>query len=223
MTRFKLVIALFLFGFSENSNGQQNDFVTWNYLNFNYKLNENLSIGFSEHHMRNKNATETWLFLHDLSINHRLSQHLSHELHTRLIQQKRLDDNFQEREMMYYAVQGKWKVIGINIGARSRWQGMVYGNHFDDQYKGPFFYHRFRISLTKNISYRWHISSNVEFFQPLNRPQRSYIDQIRLGFLVSNKLNKHITIDHSFQIQQQKNRSNPYQYFVLGIGCNFAW
>ncbi|NBV36590.1 MAG: DUF2490 domain-containing protein [Bacteroidetes bacterium] len=223
MNRFVVTVGLFVLGSMSALKAQQNDFATWNYCNLTYKLNENLKVCLSEHMIRNENATEAWLYFHDLSVNQWLTKNMSHELHVRYVQQKRLDNNFEGKELLYYALNGKMKLGDVNLNVRSRWQGLVYGEHLNDSYKGPYFYHRFRVSAGKSINYHWNVSSNVEFFQPLNRPKRSYIDQIRYGVMVSNRINKHVSIDHFFQIQQQKNRLNPYRYFVLGIGCNFAW
>lgn len=223
MNRAVLFLGILFLGFCGQSQAQRNDFATWNYCNFNYKLNENLSLSLSEHMIRNENATESWLYFHDLSINQWLTKNVTQELHVRYIQQKRLDDIFEGKELLYYAINGKMRLGSININARSRWQGLVYGNHLSDSYKGPFFYHRFRLSAGRSMNYAWNVSTNIEFFQPLNRPKRAYIDQIRYGILVSRKLNKHVSFDHFFQIQQQKNRTNPYCYFVLGIGCNFTY
>lgn len=218
------VFALFaLLCYSPTGKAQQNDFATWNYCNLTYKLSENLNCTLSEQMLRNENASETWLYIHDLSFNQWLTKHLSHELHVRLVNQKQLNDAFEERALMYYAVNAHGKVGNYQWGARSRWQGMAYGSHFNDAYRGPYYYHRLRVSLGRSLNYYWRWSLNTEFFQPLNRPNRKGIDQIRYGLTITNTLNKRFSMDHFFQIQQQMQRANPYTYFVYGIGCNFVW
>ena len=222
-----MIRLLFIFSFIILSHclafSQQKDFVTWNYLNLTYKINESWSASLTEHMMRNENASEWWLFLHDLSVSHRITRHLSHELHIRLINQKRLDDIFEDREMLYYALNGRLNWQGWTVSARSRWQGMAYGTHFKDAYKGPYFYHRFRFGVGRTINYHWKAGVNTELFQPLNRPQRLPIDQVRWGANISYRFNRYLTIDQFYQIQKQLNRANPYTYFVWGIGCNFTW
>ncbi|MBU6157803.1 MAG: DUF2490 domain-containing protein [Bacteroidetes bacterium] len=219
----KIRILFFLVLFSNVAPyAQQKDFTTWNYVNLNYKLNERWQVSFSEQIMRNENASEWWLFLHDLSLSHRITQHLSQELHLRLINQKRLDDNFEDREMIYYALNGRLSWKGWTMSARTRWQGMAYGTHFKDAYKGPYYYHRFRVGIARSINYHWRAGLNVELFQPLNRPERAPFDQVRWGAGMSYRLNRHLSIDHIFQIQQQINRKNPYTFYVWGIGCNFT-
>jgi|GEM_PF-954266 len=202
---------------------QQNDFATWNYCNVTFKQSENLSFTWSEHMLRNENATELWLYIHDLSVNQWLNKRLSQELHLRLVNQKQLNDAFGERVLAYYALNGHAKLGTWQLGVRSRWQAMAYGQHFNDAYKGPFVYHRAKISLGKSVNYFWRWSVNAELFQPINRPNRKGIDQVRYGLTISNTINKRFSMDHFFQIQQQRNRLNPYTYYVYGIGCNFAF
>lgn len=88
MNRAVLFLGILFLGFCGQSQAQRNDFATWNYCNFNYKLNENLSLSLSEHMIRNENATESWLYFHDLSINQWLTKNVTQELHVRYIQQK---------------------------------------------------------------------------------------------------------------------------------------
>lgn len=222
MIRFALSIFL-VWILSYDALSQQNDFVTWNYINLTHKVNENWSTSFTEHMLRNENATETWLFLHDLSVNHRISRHVSHELHVRLINQKQLDDQFADREMLFYAINGKAQWRSWTFSARTRWQGLVYGRQLKDAYKGPYYYHRFRLGVGKAINYHWKAGLNAEIFQPLNRPKRAPFDQIRWGASMSYRLNRYLSLEHFFQIQKQLSRTNPYTYFVWGIGCNFTW
>lgn len=223
MIRIFILLCFFVLNLQLSTRSQQNDFVSWNYVNLNYKINENWTASFAEHMMRNENASETWLFLHDLSINHRITRHLSHELHIRLINQKRMNDQFEGREMLFYAINGRVNWQGLTLTARTRWQGLVYGTHFKDAYQGPYFYHRFRLGVGKSINYHWRTGLNAEIFQPLNRPQRAPFDQIRWGAGISYRFNKYLTVDQLFQIQKQFNRANPYTYYVWGLGCNFTW
>lgn len=223
MIRTFALISLFLFQLNGSLFSQQKDFVSWNYLNLTYKINENWSASLTEHMMRNENVSEWWLFLHDLSVNHRITRHLSHELHLRLINQKKLNDQFEDREMLFYALNARYTWRGWSVSARSRWQGLIYGGRIRDAAKGPYYYHRFRMGISKSVNYHWRTGMNAELFQPLNRPQRAPVDQFRLSSSITYRLNRYLSIDNIFQIQQQLNRSNPYTYYVWGLGCNYTW
>ena len=216
------IFLLIFFGSISKAQSQQNDFATWNYVNLKYKFNENLYLNLAEHMLRNENATELWLLFHDISLNQWISPHFTQELHFRLMNQKELNDNFIDKEVIYYAMNGQWKLGRWQLGLRSRWQGMAYGTHLNDEFKGPYFYHRGRLMCGTSFNYYWKSSLTAEFFQPINRPNRQGIDQVRYGILMTNTINKRFAMDYFFQLQQQKGRKNPYQYFVLGIGCNFV-
>lgn len=223
MVRSWFMLCLLAWVSIQVSSAQQNDFATWNYGNFTFKKSENISFTFSEHMLRNENATEPWLFIHDISMNQWLNRHVSQEVHLRVVNQKQWNDVFGERFLAYYAMNGHLKLGDFQLSGRTRWQIMSYGSHFNDAYKGPYIYHRAKIALGKSVNYHWKWSLSSEFFQPINRPNRKGIDQIRYGVMITNTINKRFSVDHFFQIQQQKNRLNPYRYFVYGIGCNFAW
>lgn len=201
---------------------QQQDFGTWNYINLQYKINETWSVAVSEQALRNENATEWWLFIHDLSISQRLSKHFSQELHLRLVNQKKINDDFADREVLFYALNGKWRLKKWDLLVRSRWQGTAYGMKIKDAQRGPYYYHRFRFGISRAINYHWKADLSSELFQPLNRPKRAPIDQIRVGTSLTYRLNRHFSLDHFFQIQTQLKRANPYTYYIIGVGASIT-
>lgn len=220
--KFKgIFISFFLLIFYSRIYSQQKDFCTWNYINIQYKLNENWSIGLAEHALRYENATEWWMFIHDIFVKQNFHRNVSHELHVRLNNQKLRTNNFDERGIFYYALNINLNTNGWSTSLRTRWQGMAYGMHWNDGFKGPWFYHRFRFGISKSINYHWKLGADVELFQPLNRPQRRFVDQIRVGPSIQNRYNQNLSLDYFFQIQKQLYRVNPYTFFILGIGCNF--
>ncbi len=204
-------------------NGQQKDFGTWSYFNTQVKWNEKISFCSSEHFLRYENASEWWMFLHDLSVTQKLNNHWSHELHVRLVEHRKTNNTFEDRSLFYYCLNGNWTKNKFSLGVRSRWQTMAYGNHWDDAYKGPFYYHRLKIVLGYQINYHLKVSFSDELFQPLNRPERKGIDQYRIAPMISYRRNKHYSFDFFYQIQHQTARINPYTYFILGTGVNFTF
>lgn len=201
---------------------QQKDFGTWTYFNFQYKISENWSIGYSDHQLTHENASEKWMFFHDFSLNQKINRHFSHELHLRWIQFQKLNDILEDRSLFFYAVNGNWNFRNWSITARSRWQTLTFGNHWSDDYKGPYHYHRVRLALGKRLNYHWKCEVSSEFFQPLNRPNRKGIDQIRIGPAISYRYNKNWSLVIFYQIQKQMKRVNPYTYYLIGTGINLT-
>jgi hypothetical protein len=216
------LLLLFIKYFATTLHAQQKDFGTWNYFTFQYKINENFTAGFTEHILRYENASEWWLFIHDIFIRQQLSNKLSHELHLRWNMQKQRTNAFDDRAVVFYALNMKLKKRRWNFAMRTRWQGMSYGMHLNDAFKGPWFYHRLRFSFSRSINYHLKVGANAELFQPLNRPERGYIDQVRIGPSIHNRLNRNVSLEYFFQMQKQLNRNNPFTYYLLGIGCNFT-
>jgi hypothetical protein len=202
--------------------GQQKDFGTWSYFNFQYKISEKWSVGYADHQLTHENASERWMFFHDFSIQQKINSHFNHEFHYRLVQFQKLNDVLEDRTLFYYALNGNWNVNDWTFSARSRWQSLAYGNHWSDSYKGPYQYHRLKISIGKRINYHWKCNIGTELFQPLNHPGRSGIDQWRIGPELSYKYNKFWSLILFYQIQKQLQRQNPYTYYLVGTGINLT-
>jgi hypothetical protein len=207
------------------SNGlfaQRKDFGSWTYINAQFKYSERISFGFTEHALRFENATEWWMFLHDFSINQKISKHISQEFHFRLGNYSQLNDHFTKRSIFYYTLNGSWSKKQFSFSMRSRWQAQAYEDHWNDSFKGPYYYHRLKLGLAYHFNYHYKISFSEELFQPLNRPNRNFIDQHRSSLMISFRKNKYYSVDCFYQIQEQIGRANPHLYFMLGTGLNIT-
>lgn len=199
---------------------QRKDFCSWTFINTQVKCNERVSVGFNEHILRNENATEWWMFIHDFSLNQKITKNISQEYHVRLSNIKRNNNSFENRTSFYYILNGNWSKKQFYIALRSRWQAQAFENHWDDSFKGPFYYHRIKCTLGYRFNYTYKISVSEELFQPLNRPERNFIDQHRTSLNLGMRINKHCSMDCFYQIQQSLGRTNPRIYFILGTGIN---
>jgi hypothetical protein len=117
---------------------------------------------------------------------------------------------------------GSWNWNDWQLSARSRWQSLAYGSHWNDEFRGPYYYHRMKISLGKKINYHWKYSWGLEIFQPIHRPGRKGIDQFRTGPNLIYRWNKNWSFDLFYQYQKQLQRKNPYSYFLIGLGINLT-
>lgn len=214
-----LIIFSLSFGIS---NAQQDDFCSWNYLNIRLKLNPEWSVGFNEHYLRKENVSERWMNIHDLYTTHSIKSWLTQEFHLRSMQVQKLNDHIENRWLFYYALEGKFKWHGIQFNLRTRWQQLTFEDHWNDQFKGPYYYHRFKVSIQYPFNYHIKPSISCEIFNPLNRPDHLKIDQLRSSINLIYRFNQNLSMDTFYQLQQPLGRSLPKRYFILGIGFNLT-
>jgi hypothetical protein len=190
-----------------------------------YKVNTRNSVDFSQMSYFNNNASQLWFTFSDLSFNHKTNNHFSSEFHLRWVAHKLPNESFQQRQMLYYTgvFQFKIKPLGINLDIKTRWQYSAIENHWDDRFKGPYFYHRFRLNLEKPINYHYKLSFNTEFFEPINRPTHAFVDQLRFTASLSYRKNKNWSFALSHQTMQQIGNKNPYRYTFVGIATHYTF
>lgn len=220
LKRVSLLLTIFLT--MGTAYAQQDDFCSWNYLNVRIKLNPNWSVGFNEHYLRKENITERWMNIHDLYTAHRINSWLSQEFHLRSMQVQKLNDHIENRWLFFYALEGKMKWKGIQFNVRSRWQQLTFEDHWNDHFKGPYYYHRLKVSMQYPFNYHIKPAISCELFNPLNRPDHLMIDQFRCGINVTYRFNQHISLDPFYQLQQPLGRTLPKRYFILGAGFNLT-
>ncbi|MFA9219821.1 MAG: DUF2490 domain-containing protein [Sediminibacterium sp.] len=189
------------------------------------KINTRNSLDFSQMSYFNNNASNLWFTFSDLSFNHKTNDHFSSEFHLRWVNHKLRNGSFQQRQMLYYSAVFHFKIkpIGVNVDIKSRWQYSAIENHWNDSFKGPYFYHRFRINLEKPINYHYKVSFNTEFFEPINRPTHAFIDQIRYTATCSYRKNKNWSFSLSHQTMQQIKSKNPYLYTFVGFATHYTF
>jgi len=201
---------------------QQRDFGAWGYIQLKYKINQKWSVGYTEHHLRNENASERWMNIHDAFGQCRINRFLSHEFHLRNIQYQHMDNKIENRWLIFYALVGSYKIQKWQLSMRSRWQQLTYEDHWNDAYKGPYYYHRLKTAADYIINYHWRLGGSTEWFMPLNRPNRSRLDQVRWTTDLTYRKNQHLAFDFFYQIQQPIGRSHPRYYFILGTGIHLT-
>lgn len=219
-------VLIFLFICSAcYSYGQRKDFGISTNIGITYKLNTRNSLDFTQMSYFNNNASNLWFTFLDLSFNHKTNDHFSSEFHLRCVNHKLLNSSIQQRQMIYYTgvFRFKIKALGINADVKSRWQYSAIENHWNDSFKGPYFYHRFRVNLEKPINYHYKVSFNTEFFEPINRPTHAFIDQIRYTTTCSYRKNKNWSFSLSHQTMQQIRSKNPYLYTFVGFATHYTF
>lgn len=205
--------------------GQQKDLGSSLNLGVTYKFNSRAAVDLNQMSYFRNNSQNLWFTFTDASLNLKHTRHISSELHIRAIAHMLPNESFQSREMIYFVgnFQGKIKKLGINFELKSRWQYSAIENHWNDSFKGPYLYHRFRLNIEKPFNYHIKASFSTEFFEPINRPTHSTIDQVRYTSYVSYRLNKNWTHGLSVQTMQQLGVKNPYLYTFLGYNIHYTF
>lgn len=221
----KFILFTFVLFTSWVSWGQKRDFGISALVGLNYKINTRNSLEINQMTYFNSNASSLWFTFSDFSFNHKSNDHFTNEFHFRWINHRLPNDSFQQRQMFYYTAvfRGKIKPLGINFDFKSRWQYYAIENHWNDSFKGPYFYHRFRVNIEKALNYHYRVSFNTEFFEPLNRPTHPTIDQIRYTVSLSYKKNKNWSFSLSNQTWQQIRSKNPYLYNFAGVATIYTF
>lgn len=215
-----LLFIAFLAGIATMVPGraQQQDFVGLTAVNVNKNINRAWDVSLGGQAMFNQNLHELWFAFTDASVGYRINRNLNTEFHTRLIRFRQLDNSYSQRSLFYHTLTwskgfGKW---GITL--RNRVQQLVYGEHFNDSFKGPVWYNRNRIALRYRINYYWSPYVAADGMIPLNHVRRKGFDQYRLAAGVSYTLSDYVRFDLYYQIQQQLQRaSGNNTYYVLGL------
>jgi hypothetical protein len=198
--------------------GQQQDFTGLTGITLSKNINRAWDVSLGAQTMFNQNLHELWFAFTDGSVGFRINRNLNTELHARIIQFRQLDNSYRQRQLFYHTLTwskgfGRW---GISL--RNRLQQLVYGEHFNDGFKGPVWYNRNRIALRYRINYYWSPYISAEGIVPLNHIRRRGIDQYRIATGISYTHNDFVRLDVFYQVQQQLQRSSGNNtYFVLGL------
>lgn len=202
-------------------NAQQNDFVLLSGLKVEKKWDRSWATSLSLQNMWNENVTEWWIGFFDGAVSFNINRKWQTEFHVRQIRAKSIENQMQRRQLFYHTLSwydsfGKWVV-----SARHRTQQLVYEEHFNDEYKGPFYYMRDRIV----VKYRWnyyvqpYVSS--ELFFPLKRANRATIDQVRASAGCFFVFNDKLRFESYFQLQSPVARPTATTRYVLGVNAYF--
>ena len=221
MRRFKYISVFVLLLVVRFSYCQQRDFTGLTGITVSKNINRAWDVSLGTQAMFNQNLHELWFVFTDGSIGYRINRNLNTELHTRIIQFRQLDNTYSRRNLFYHTLTwsksyGKW---GFSL--RNRLQQLVYGEHFNDAFKGPVWYNRNRIAVRYRLNYYLAPYVSAEVMEPLNHVRRKGIDQYRIATGVSYTRNDYVRFDVYYQIQQQLQRSGGNNtYFVLGLNTS---
>ena len=172
--------------------------------------------------MIHQNYSQWWMSFLDAGVGIRLNQHWSTELHARRIAFSLPNGSYQNRHLFYHTISYLESFRNWTFSFRHRGQQLIYENHFDDSFKGPFWYFREKGNVRYRFNYYWSAYVNGELFFPLNRPTRPTIDQVRYGLGLIRTFNQNIRLEAYTQLQQPTQVSRT-QRWVTGVTLQYNW
>lgn len=215
----KYMLVIFLMSQAMFCLGQQKDFVGLTGISASKFINRSWDFGLATQTMFNQNLSELWIGYGDISLGYKIRRNLSIELHYRIIRFRNLDNHYDNRNMMYNTITCNKSLGKFNFSVRNRIQQLVYGEYFEDHWREPRWYNRIKFSTRYRFNYYWSLVASGEFFQPLNHPTRSGMDQYRLSAGLSYQYSDFLRFEPYFQLQQQRLRAVNNSNFVLGINA----
>ena len=218
----RIYISLFLILVGcARSLAQQNDFVLLQGVKLEKRLNQRVAGTLSVQNMFNQNVSEWWIGFVDAGITLRLAKGWDTQFHLRQIRLQTPENAVQHRQLYFHTLSWTGSKNKWAFSVRHRTQQLVFGEHFNNRFRGPFWYVRDRALVAYRINYYWRPYTAFEAFFPLNRPTRPTIDQVRwtLGFF--RTFNDHFKLETFYQLQQPVQRPNATVRYVWGVNLFF--
>lgn len=216
-----LIVCGILYAFLASA--QQRDFRGSTGLTLSHDINRAWEVNGSVQTLFYQNLHELWIANADIGIGFNITNNLKTELHVRAIRFRSLRNDYESRSLYYHTLSyaesiGKW---GISV--RHRTQQLVYGDHWNDAYKGPVWYMRDRIAIRYKLDYYWTPYISAETFVPLNHSRRHGVDQWRWAIGVVRTFTDRFRMDFRYQRQQPTQRLMRSTNFLATINCYYKF
>lgn len=216
-----LLLIAFMLISSVCTLAQQNDFVLLNGLKVEKRWSPRFAGTLSVQNMFNQNISEWWIGFIDAGLTFRFAKGWDTQLHMRQIRMLSPENMVQRRQLYYHTLSWNGSKNNWSLSIRHRTQQLTFEDHFDNPFRGPFWYVRDRVLLAHRLNYYWRPYVAFEAFFPLNRPTRPTVDQTRFTIGCFRTFNDHFKIESFYQLQQPVNRPTSTVRYVWGINLFF--
>lgn len=186
------------------------------------KWTRSFSTSVAHQTMFHQNFGQWWMSFMDAGLSFRYNEHWSAEIHARRIAFSLPNGSYQNRHLFYHTISYVKGVKNWSFSLRHRGQQLVYENHFDDSFKGPWWYFREKATIKYRFNYFWSGYTNAEIFFPLNRPNRPTVDQVRYGVGLIRTFNQNIRVEAYTQLQQPTQVWRT-QRWLAGLVLHYSW
>ena len=204
--------------FSIPLKAQVNDAGLWTSVKVETELVKNLNASILQEFRFNENITELGAFYTEAGLDYKINKHFQVEVNYRFSQKRQVEN--------YYSLRHRFS-IDLKYSKKLKPFELKYRIRFQDQYADigrskdggvPEYYLRNKLSLQWDLKKAYTPYVSVELFSPLNYPRFYAFDNIRSTAGVEYAFTKRHKLDLYYMIHKEVNMSQPYTYFVVGIG-----
>ncbi len=212
-----LALAAAVF-FSIPLKAQVNDAGLWTSVKVETELVKKLNASILQEFRFSENITELGAFYTEAGLDYKINKHFQVEVNYRFSQKRQVEN--------YYSLRHRFS-IDLKYSKKLKPFELKYRIRFQDQYADigrskdggvPEYYLRNKLSLQWDLKKAYTPYVSVELFSPLNYPRYYAFDNIRSIAGVEYAFTKHHKLDLYYMIHKEVNMSQPYTYFVVGIG-----
>jgi len=212
-----LALAAGLF-FSLPLNAQVNDAGLWTSVKVETKVVKGLNASIIQEFRFYENITELGAYYTEAGLDYKINKHFQVEVNYRFTHKRKVEN--------YYSIRHRFG-IDLKYSKKIKPFELKYRVRFQDQYTDigrskdggiAEYYLRNKLSLQWDLKKAYTPYVSVELFSPLNYPRFYAFDNIRSIAGIEYAFTKHHKLDLYYMIHKEVNVSQPYTYYVFGIG-----
>ncbi len=215
-----LVFAAGVF-FSIPLKAQVNDAGLWTSIKVETKVVRDLTASIVHEFRFYENITELGTYYTEAGLDYKINKHFQVEVNYRFSQKRKVEN--------YYSIRHRFN-IDLKYNKKLKPFEFKYKIRFQDQYEDigrskdggvAEYYLRNKLSLQWDLKKAYTPYVSVELYSPLNYPRFYAFDNIRATAGIEYAFTKHHKIDLYYMIHKEVNVSQPFTYYVIGIGYSY--
>lgn len=212
-----LALAAGMF-FSIPLKAQVNDAGLWTSVKVETKLIKKLNASILQEFRFNENITELGAFYTEAGLDYKINKHFQVEVNYRFSQKRKVENYYSTRHRFSIDLRYSKKLKPFELKYRIRFQDQYEDIGRSEDGGVAELYLRNKLSLQWDLKKAYTPYVSVELFSPLNYPRYYAFDNIRSTAGVEYAFTKHHKLDLYYMIHKEVNMSQPYTYYVVGIG-----
>jgi hypothetical protein len=221
LKQFRLYVFLALaagFFFSLPLNAQVNDAGLWTSVKLETKVVKDLTASIIQEFRFYENITELGAYYTEAGLEYKINKHFQIEANYRFTQKRKVENYYSTRHRFSVDLKYSKKFKPFELKYRIRFQNQYADIGRSEDGGVPEYYLRNKLSLQWDLKKAYTPYVSVELFSPLNYPRMYAFDNIRSMAGIEYAFTKHHKIDVYYMIHKEVNVSQPFTYYVFGIG-----
>ena len=212
-----LALAAAVF-FSIPLKAQVNDAGLWTSVKIETKIVKKLNASIVQEFRFYENITELGAYYTEAGLDYKINKHFQVEVNYRFSHKRKVENYYSIRHRLGIDLKYSKKIKPFELKYRARFQ-----NQYEDIGRSKDggvaeYYLRNKLNLQWDLKKAYTPYVSVELFSPLNYPRYFAFDNFRSMAGIEYAFTKHHKIDVYYMIHKEVNMSQPYTYYVIGIG-----